>query len=88
MTKVEQLQKFIIDNGLQFTEGRRNNDCVILCGYAQYLKVPYEDLKKVIPKNVQTSELGEELARVWVYAEANHYGKWWENEANRKVYKL
>ena len=32
-----ELQRFITDNNITFQEGERNSNCVILCGYSQYL---------------------------------------------------
>lgn len=92
MTKIEQLQNFIKNNKLQFTEGRRNSDLVVLCGYGLYIKASNEEIWESIPgiKRVEASvlELEEEFDRVYDYAETNNYGKWWEKEANRKQYKL
>ncbi len=88
MTKIEQLQKFIKDNKLEFVEGRRNSDLVILCGYALYINATSEDCYEAIFHNLLTLELNSELDRVYDYAETNNYGKWWEKEANRKQYKL
>jgi len=88
MEKVDILKKFIEDNGLKFTEGRRNSDLVVLCGYALYIEADDSDLCDSIPNAVRTAELGTELNRVSEYAENNNYGDWWENEDNRKLYKL
>lgn len=88
MTKIEQLQKFIKDNNLKFTEGRRNNDLTVLCGYGLYIISNLEELWTSIPTDVVTEELEKELDRVFKYTEANNYGQWWENEANRNQYKL
>ncbi len=88
MTKIKQLQKFIKDNGLQFTEGRRNSDLVVLCGYALYVEATDEDVWDSIPEIGKTPDVNSELDRVWSYAQTNNYGSWWETEANRKAYKL
>jgi len=90
MTKIEQLQKFIELNKLEFTEGRRNSDLVVLCGYGLYIGADVEDIWNSIPLGINTNydELETELDRVFTYAEDNNYGKWWENENNRKAYKF
>jgi hypothetical protein len=88
MTKTEQLDKFIKDNELKFTEGRRNSDLVVLCGYALYIGADQDDVFIAIPEDVCDEELMNESDRVWEYAEANNYGNWWQIEANRKTYKL
>jgi len=88
MTKIEQLQKFIKENGLQFTEGRRNSDLVVLCGYALYIEATSDDCAESIPNEVCDSELMNELDRVYEYAENNNYGKWWKVHANRNTYKF
>lgn len=90
MTKVKQLERFIKDNGLQFTEGRRNSDLVVLCGYGIYIEATGNEIWDSISEDVDTDfeELEKEFNRVFEYAHANNYGKWWEIEMNRKAYKL
>ena len=88
MTKVEQLEKFIKDNGLEFTEGRRNSDLVVLCGYALYIEATSDDCVTAISDEVFDAEIMNELDRVYDYAEANHYGNWWKIETNRNTYKF
>lgn len=90
MTKIEQLEKFIKDNKLEFVEGRRNSDLVVLCGYGLYINASNEEIWESIPENINTDydQLDLELNRVYDYAEANDYGEWWEIESNRKQYKL
>ena len=90
MTKIEQLEKFIKENSLEFTEGRRNSDLVVLCGYGLYIGADLADVWNSIPLGIDTDydELETELERVFEYAHAHNYGKWWENEANRKAYKI
>lgn len=87
------LEQFIKDNSLEFTEGRRNSDAVVICGYALYLGVSDVDTIKdamniVFPPSIWADNLGIELDRVFNFAKANNYGKWWEKEENRKTYKL
>lgn len=91
----DQLTDFIEKNGLQFTPGRRNSDCVVLCGYALYLNK--QALYKYKPKGIieeiladklsKDSELRRELNNVYSYARANNYENWWEDEANKLNYK-
>ena len=94
MTKIEQLQQlqqFIKNNNLEFVEGRRNSDLVVLCGYALYINATDIEIWDSIPEDIEGadfSELETELFRVFSYAEKNNYGKWWENETNRNQYKL
>lgn len=90
MTKIEQLQKFIELNKLEFTEGRRNSDLVVLCGYALYIDATKEDAWDSIPEGIDGDydELDTEFSRVFDYADHNGYGKWWNIESNRKTYKL
>ncbi len=88
MTKIEQLQKFIKDNKLEFVEGRRNSDLVVLCGYGLYIEANDDETWDSIPEDPRNPELYEEFDRVWIYAEENNYGKWWEKIGNRKQYKL
>ena len=42
MTPIEKISKFVKDNNLQFTEGRRNSDCTILAGFVLSFKPDYE----------------------------------------------
>lgn len=90
MTKIEQLQKFIELNKLEFTEGRRNSDLVVLCGYGLYIDATKEDIWDSIPEGIDGDydELDTEFSRVFDYAEVNRYGNWWDIESNRKSYKL
>lgn len=89
MTKIEQLKQFIKENKLEFTVGRRNSDLVVLCGYGLFLEADSDtEVWRAIPEDVATTELLAEFDRVWEYAEKYNYGKWWEIEANRKMYKL
>jgi hypothetical protein len=94
MENIEKLKEFIIKNELQFTEGRRNSDCVVLAGFALFLgikKGPMEILDIVgeidsFPDSVFTAELNEEFERVLDFAVANDYGAWWASEDAKKLY--
>lgn len=88
----EKLKQFIKDNNLEFTEGRRNFDSVVLSGYALYLDANSEQLKNaieiVLGEEIWDDNLEDELDRVFDYAKSNNYGKWWEKEEAKKMYKF
>jgi len=85
----EKLKKFIEDNELLFIDGRRNNDCVIVSGFALSIGVRDTiEIERVINEIGTGYDYEEELARVFDYAEANNYGKWWESEDAKKLYKF
>jgi hypothetical protein len=88
MKKENLLENFIKLNNLEFVEGVRNSNLTVLCGYALYINKEKADVCEAIPEDRRTGELGIELERVWDYAEKNNYGKWWEIEYNRNLYKL
>lgn len=85
----EKLVKFIKDNNLKFTEGRRNSDCVIISGYALHLGV---NDPNVIEKAIEfaldnTDDYYEELCRVLDYAQDHNYQEFWKKEEAKKLYK-
>ena len=90
------LELFIKENKLEFTQGRRNSDCVVICGLA--LQLNKRDKYKHKPKEIIESLLADKLAadpglqkeldRVYVYARANNYEDWWGKEENSKAYKF
>jgi hypothetical protein len=92
MSNQEKLQRFIVNNELKFKGNGSglNSDCCILAGYALYLGV--EDkitLVKAVDESVSDADTFEdELCRVFKYAYESNYGKWWEIEENRKMYKI
>ena len=90
MTKIEQLQKFIELNKLEFTEGRRNSDLVVLCGYGIYIEATGDEIWDSISEDIETDfeELETEFNRVFDYAEANNYSKFWFKEEAKKQYKF
>ena len=79
MENVEILKKFIVDNNLQFTEGRRNSDCTILSGFALHKECNFDECVDAIDIAVFTTETSIELERVFNYAEDNNYGSWWKS---------
>ncbi len=89
----EKLEQFIKDNGLQFVEGRRNSDAVVISGYALHLGVSdLSDIENAIDSvfpEVSNSDCYEdELKRVFEYAESNNYGAWWSKSEAKKTYKF
>ncbi len=95
MTKqrITKIEEFIKNNNLQFTEGRRNTDSVALSGYALYVGLTEKDLSKLTDIVYETlpdcdAYTDDELARVFEFAKANNYGKWWEGEEAKKQYKF
>lgn len=85
------LVNFITNNELKFEEGRRNSDCVVICGYAQYIGADYEDVKNAITIVLESSlndELSHELEKIWIYCWDNDYANWWDDQDNRDEYIL
>jgi len=93
MTKAQkvQLENFIKNNNLTFTEGKRNTDSVILSGYALYIGMKNaHDLEKVIDLVCKEAHYDyfSELRRVFQYANENAYDRWWESEVAKNTYKF
>ncbi len=93
MTKKQkiEIEKFIKENNLTFEYGSRNTDSVVLSGYSLYLGVNDVDkvievIDKVLPD--ADEDYSPELERVFEYAGANNYGKWWNSEEAKKEYKF
>ncbi len=89
MIDLEKLKKFIIDNNLKFEDSGSglNSDCTILAGYACYLGFSKEDtdtLSTLMP----TLHAEKEFKKVFKYAFDNDYGKFWETEVAKKMYKF
>ncbi len=82
-----ELKEFIKENNLSFEEGQRNTNAVILCGYALHINKTAKDCKESI-KEYSSKELEDEIDRVYFYASTNGYGKWWQNENAKKMYKF
>jgi len=83
---VEDLEKFIQHNSLEFSEGRRNSDLVMLCGYALHTGAQKEDVEKVLEKNFKADAgVEEEFNFVYRYAEKNNYGDWWNDPKNKNA---
>ena len=96
----ETVKKFIEDNKLTFEVGSRNSEATILCGFINYLNEVENDsedmeyfsihnlldlLNKI--SNIEvTTELEEEIEKVFKYAENNDYGKWWTKRKAHSQY--
>ena len=84
---VEVLKNFIKHNSLTFTEGCRNSDLVVLCGYSLYLGAEKEDVETVLKEKLSVdAELVSEFNFVYSYAKKNNYGDWWNNPKNKNCY--
>ena len=84
---VEKLKNFIKHNSLTFTEGCRNSDLVVLCGYSLYLGAEKEDVETVLKEKLSVdAELVSEFNFVYSYAKKNNYGDWWKNPKNKNCY--
>ena len=89
MENVEILKRFIVNNDLQFTEGRRNSDCTVISGFALSLgETEITNIIQAIGETIVASECYDELERVFNYAEANGYGHWWGSKNAKKQYKF
>ena len=82
-----ELKKFIKENNLSFEEGQRNTNAVILCGYALHINKTAKDYKESV-KEYSSEELDEDIDRDYFYVSSNGYGKWWQNENAKKMYKF
>ncbi len=83
----EKLEQFIKDNSLSFTVGQRNSNITTLSGYALYIGASIDDCEAAIPAARFTTEVCEELHRVYPYAERNNYAKFWRKKATKSLYK-
>lgn len=88
MTKKQKLIAFIKNNQLEFTAGRRNSDLVVLCGYGLFIGATKGIVHSSIPVKLRTSDLEEELGRVYAYAHSHDYGKWWKDDKAKELYKF
>jgi hypothetical protein len=85
----EKIEQFIKDNNLDLsvTGSALNSVCTILSGYALYLKLELVDFSNII-EEINSSFNFAELERVFLYAEANHYEKFWMTAKAKKMYKF
>jgi len=92
--KVNKIEKFIIDNKLDFTSlgSDLNSNCTILAGYACYLELDWTDLQEAINscekdiKGTSWWNFDDELKRVFTYANDNMYGMYWKSDEAKKTY--
>ena len=82
----EKLKEFIKNNDLTFSEGERNTNITILCGYALAIGESTMACKKSIPKEQSTAEVNKEIERVYHYADTHNYANFWSTEGARKQY--
>ena len=88
------LKQFIVDNELTFTKGRRNSDCIIICGFALWLsefkkfkESPKEEIRFILKTKFKKDPvLEDEFISTFEYADINDYSLWWENPLNREQY--
>lgn len=84
----EKIEKFITDNKLDFTDDAGsglNGNLTTLCGYSLYLGVDrFDELADVVHTDINWAAFN----RTFHYARKKNYGDWWENENNRKKYKI
>lgn len=95
-SKLNKIQKFIKDNGLDFTGSGSglNGTCVILAGYALHLNGDTNDFQGLLD-DIEENGLIElnpyaedELERVFDYAYENDYCTYWEEDEAKTLYKL
>lgn len=82
--------KFIKDNNLKFSLGRRNSDSTVLSGYLLHIGVDsLNGLKKIITENCPDAyDFMEEFNRVFEFAETNNYGAFWRTAQAKREYKF
>ena len=82
------LIKFIKANDLEFTDGRRNSDSVILAGYA--LHIEYTDASLIVEaiEEACTPDYGfeDEFYQVYEFARFNNYAVYWNSAAAQSKY--
>lgn len=90
------INTFIRENGLTFKPGRRNSDCVVICGFALYLEynlgyIGYSEeiLKEILSRKFKAdSQLEQEFKNVYSYAHDNSYNNWWNNPKNTVIFSM
>jgi len=80
------LKKFIKDNNLKFSVGNRNSSAVILCGFALYKEQNVNNCLEAIDGRSLTTDLQDEIERVFKYARINNYGDFWKTAKAKKEY--
>lgn len=85
---MKELKEFIKNNDLKFTPGRRNSDCVVICGYALSIDATLDDIKNSIEFDLLDIELIDELEKVHIYAKSNNYGLFWNTNLAKNQYEF
>lgn len=93
MTKGQKakIEQFIKENKLEFINGRRNSDSVVISGYALSIGINnVYQLEKIIDETLPAAdyEYNEELYRVFAFASANNYDKWWSTQEAKNSWKF
>jgi len=93
MTNFKNIEYFIKENDLIILEDSgngRNSKSTIISGYA--ISIGEEDTTTIMAVlnsiNLESSTNYPELERVFKVALRSNYGRWWDNEENRKQYKI
>lgn len=74
------LKKFIKENKLEFTDGRRNKDMLTFVGYALFKKCTKKAMEEALESAFKKSTRSkDEFDRLYRYAKANGYGDWWKS---------
>jgi hypothetical protein len=86
---LNKIQKFIKDNGLDFTGSGSdlNSNFCILSGYALYLGLTLKELKDEMNTEI-LDDAEQELERVFNFAENHDYGAWWKTYDAGLQYKF
>ena len=83
------IRKFIKKNKIIFENGTRNSSIVTLIGYALYLELEKEELKKELEYEINNDYfIQDEIDRLWGYCEGRNYGDWWKTEKAKSLYKF
>lgn len=82
------MKEFIKNNNITFEVGKRNNSVTICIGYAQYIEISKDELKKSLSKQIKAdSFIEEEIERLWDYCDRNVYRNYWVGPEAHKLYK-
>jgi len=89
--RIVKLAEFIENNGLYFSDtgSELNSECCTISGYALHLgTTDVTEIEEAIERTCPDTDGNylEELERVFEFAQANDYGKWWKKIENKKLY--
>lgn len=93
---MKRIKKFIEDNSIDLTgsDSELNSNCVTLAGFSLWVMEDandFERLEKYLERYCGITlsyDASVELERVFDYAYMNGYRSWWDDEANRALYKF